>query len=162
MDFQFIHPPPSCISGCLQSGMMAQGLLLNPQPRRLHSPSLPHRETSVDCCLSPPNPLLMGTLHCEKAPRIVRASGNVSPSAGELAVWAPRLLWGLVDLLNGATWQSIRTPTGQKNVEELRLNTMEMCLRYTHENAEKSPYECAWYPVAFNQCWQFINCERNK
>lgn len=64
----FVSPPlplpPLCVSGCLQSGRMARGLWLNPQPRRLHSPSLPHRESCIDCCFSPPS-LLMGTLHCE-------------------------------------------------------------------------------------------------
>lgn len=30
-------PSPVCVSGCLQSGMMALGLRLNPQPRRLQS-----------------------------------------------------------------------------------------------------------------------------
>lgn len=122
--FQFLHLHPSpllpcCVSGCLQSGMMARGLRLNPQPRRLYSPSLPHQESCIDCCFSLPS-LLMGTLLCEGPLALWGASCDiVLQSAEELAVWAPgcqRLLWGLV--LNGATWESIRAPKYPVRMEE--------------------------------------------
>lgn len=106
--------------------MMAWGLWLNPQPRRLHSPGLPHQESCTDCCFSPPS-LLMDALHCEWPLALWRASCIiVSLNAGELAVLPlgyEQLLW---DLLNGTTWKSTWAPKYHNRTEECGWTAAEL------------------------------------